>query len=342
MDIKFAATSRPGSPAELVEWVRAAEELGYHRIGIADSPALYREVWMSLTQVALNTGKLPFGPWVTNPVTRHPVVTASAAASLDELAPGRVCIGVGSGNSGVYNAGRRASSLAQLRDYVVALRSLLQEGEAVYRGGTARLRWGSQRGRSRIPIYLAAHAQGSLRLAGELADGVIIGAGTTPEVVKGSLETLAQGALSAGRDPESIDVWWSVPFNLRANDEEFLDPQGGPAREANYLNRFTLEGKFIPEQYKEGIKALAGAYDLSTHGRPTPEQLTKYDELAQDYGVKDYLTDRFGGISGTPEQCIEKLKRNAAMGVRQYSINLPDANRPERLRQMMEEVISRL
>ena len=47
MDIKFAATSRPGSPVELVEWVRAAEELGYHRIGIADSPALYREVWMS-------------------------------------------------------------------------------------------------------------------------------------------------------------------------------------------------------------------------------------------------------------------------------------------------------
>ena len=338
MDIKFAATSRPGSPAELVEWVRAAEELGYHRIGIADSPALYREVWVSLAQVALNTGKLPFGPWVTNPVTRHPVVTASAAAALEELAPGRVCIGVGSGNSGVYNAGRRASSLARLREYVVALRELLEKGEAVYQGGTARLRWG----RRKIPTYLAAHAQGSLRLAGELADGVIIGTGTTPEVVKGSLEALAQGARSAGRDPESIDVWWSVPFNLRADGEEFLDPQGGPAREANYLNRFTLEGKFIPEQYKEGIKVLAEAYDLSTHGRPTPEQLTKYDELARQYGVKDYLTDRFGGISGTPDRCIENLKRNAAMGVRQYSINLPDANRPERLRRMMEEVISRL
>ena len=62
MDIKFAATSRPGSPAELVEWVRAAEELGYHRIGIADSPALYREVWVSLAQVALNTVASPSVP----------------------------------------------------------------------------------------------------------------------------------------------------------------------------------------------------------------------------------------------------------------------------------------
>ena len=210
----------------------------------------------------------------------------------------------------------------------------------MYQGGTARLLWAEER--EDPDIRGRPRAVDPSCLAGELADGVIIGAGTTPEVVKRSLETLAQGALSAGRDPESIDVWWSVPFNLRAIDEEFLDPQGGPAREANYLNRFTLEGKFIPEKYKEGIKALAKAYDLSTHGRPTPEQLTKYDELAQEYGVKDYLTDRFGGISGTPEQCIEKLKRNAAMGVRQYSINLPDANRPERLRQMMEEVISRL
>ena len=63
MDIKFAATSRPGSPVELVEWVRAGgESWWYHRIGIADSPALYREVWMSLTQVALNTSKLPLVP----------------------------------------------------------------------------------------------------------------------------------------------------------------------------------------------------------------------------------------------------------------------------------------
>ena len=139
MDLKFAATSRPGPRDELVEWVQAAESLGYHRIGVADSPALYRDLWVSLTHVALNTHRLPFGPWVTNPVTRHPVVTASAASALAEIAPGRVCIGVGSGNSGVYNAGRRAATLASLREYVTTLRSLLTTGEAEYRGGTARL-----------------------------------------------------------------------------------------------------------------------------------------------------------------------------------------------------------
>lgn len=340
MDLKFAATSRPGPRAELIEWVQAADALGYHRIGIADSPALYRELWVSLTHVALNTHRLPFGCWVTNPVTRHPVVTASAASALAEIAPGRVCIGLGSGNSGVYNAGRRAASLASLREYVTTLRGLLTTGEAEYGGGTARLRWFDEE--RKIPLYMAAHAQGSLRLAGEIADGVVIGTGTTPEVVEASFEALAEGARKAGRDPKSIDVWWSIPFNLRESEDECIDPQGGPAREANYLNRFTLKGKFVPKQYWEGIRALANAYDLSTHGRPTPEQLRTYDRLAQEYGVRDYLAERFGGISGTAEQCIEKLRRNAALGVRQYSVNVPDEDRPRRLRRMMEEVISRV
>jgi len=87
---------------------------------------------------------------------------------------------------------------------------------------------------------------------------------------------------------------------------------------------------------------LAAAYDLTTHGRPTSEQLERYDRLAQDLGVRDYLLERFGGISGTPDECIEKLKRNAEMGVTQYSINLPDSDRPARLRRMRKLVISKL
>ena len=338
MEIKFAATSRPGTPQDTIEWVRAAEGLGYHRIGIADSPALYRETWVSATLVALNTRRVPFGPWVTNPVSRHPVVTASAAATIDDLAPGRVSIGIGSGNSGVYNLGRRASPLAVLREYVLAVRALLQEGKASYRGGTARLPWA----RRSIPIYMAALAQGSLRLAGEVADGVVLGTGTSPKVVEASLEILAQGARAAGRDPDDIDVWWSIPFDLRDESEGALDPQGGAAREANYLARFTLEGKFIPDEHKEGIRRLAQAYDLTTHGRPTLEQLESYDGLAREYGVKEYLEGRFGGISGTADECVERVRELAKLGVNQFSINLPDTDRPGRLKRIMEQVIGRV
>lgn len=337
---KFAATSRPGNPAELTNWVRTAETLGFDRIGIADSPALYRDVWISSVHVAQATNVLPFGPWVTNPISRHPVVTASAALSLNELAPGRVCIGIGTGNSGVYNLGRKASSINRLVAYVNALRSLFESGNAVYSGGECRLKWDVSP--QKIPIYIAAHGSKMLNIAGQLADGVIIGSGATPEVAIQAYAALGEGANKVGRTLRDLDIWWSIPFTIQHSATPLLDPQGGAAREANYLARYTLEGKFIPDEYKEGIKQLALVYDISTHGRPTQNQLETYDRLAQKFGVKEYLTYRFSGLSGTPEGIIEKIRRNQDAGIVQYSINLPDHDRISRLSDIMGSVISRL
>ena len=338
--IKFAATSRPGDPRELTDWVKRAESLGFDRIGIADSPALYRDVWVSSVQIAQATTAIPFGPWVTNPISRHPVVTASAALSVNELAPGRVYVGIGTGNSGVYNLGKKASRIDQLRSYIETLRSLFQHGVAIYDKRECRLNWHSRP--ATIPIYVAAHGSKTLNLAGQLADGVVIGTGATPEVAIQALACLHNGANQVGRDPNEIDIWWSVPFNIRHGPSLPIDLQGGAARESNYLARYTLEGKFIPEQYKEGIKKLALAYDISTHGRPTQDQLEKYDRLALEFGVKDYLTNRFSGLTGTSDEIIETIKINRKAGIRQYSINIPDVDRTLRLADMMDSVISKL
>ena len=339
-ETKFAATSRPGNPVELAKWVKVAEMLGFDRIGIADSPALYRDVWISSVHVAHATTVIPFGPWVTNPISRHPVVTASAALSLNELAPGRACVGIGTGNSGVYNLGKKSSTVNHLKLYVEALQSLFQSGYAVYYGKECHLKWGLRP--QKIPIYMAAHGSKMLNLAGQLADGVIIGAGATPEVAIQAYAALGEGANKVGRTLGDLDIWWSIPFNIQHSPTPVLDPQGGAAREANYLARYTLEGKFIPDQHKEGIKQLALVYDISTHGRPTQNQLETYDRLAQKFGVKDYLADRFAGLSGTPEEIIEIIKRNQNAGIDQYSINIPDDDRIGRLSDIMTSVISRL
>ncbi|MBM3926531.1 MAG: LLM class flavin-dependent oxidoreductase [SAR202 cluster bacterium] len=338
MDIKFAATSRPTHPRDAIAWFQATESLGYHRIGIADSPALYRDPWVSAALAALHTSRTTFGPWVTNPITRHPVVTASAAASVDDLAPGRLHIGIGTGNSGVYNAGHKASSVEALREYVTALRGLLEKGEAIYQGRACRLPWA----RRRIPIYIAATGAKTLRLAGEIADGAIIAAGTTPEVIQGAILAVEEGAKASGRALRDLDLWWGVQFNLYTDARDAADPQGGAAREANYLARFTLEGKFIPDEHKEGIRKLGAAYDLTTHGRPSAEQLARYDRLAQEYGVKEYLEQRFQGLRGTPEELTDRIKQWARLGVTQYNLNVPDVDRPERLRRFKEMVMGRL
>ena len=139
--LKLELNFNPGTPQETADFARQAEALGYYRLGIWDSPALFREPWITLAAVAQATSRIKLGTNVTNPLTRHPVVTASAAATLDELAPGRIYIGIGSGDSGVYNLGFTGSPMAHLREYILTVRKLLEEGKAEYQGKQVLLTW---------------------------------------------------------------------------------------------------------------------------------------------------------------------------------------------------------
>src|SRR5712692_8980825 len=91
-------------PETLTGWgelCREAEDSGFDWLGVADSQSVFRELYVALTLAALNTSRVRLGPLVTNPLTRHLVVTASAVSSIDELAGGRVVLGIGSGDSAI-------------------------------------------------------------------------------------------------------------------------------------------------------------------------------------------------------------------------------------------------
>ena len=314
--LKLELNFNPGTPQETADFARQAEALGYYRLGIWDSPALFREPWITLAAVAQATSRIKLGTNVTNPLTRHPVVTASAAATLDELAPGRIYIGIGSGDSGVYNLGFTGSPMAHLREYILTVRKLLEEGEAEYQGKQVLLTWV---GRKHIPIYLSAHGPRAVRLAGEVADGVIMGLGISPEVIRGSLGLLEQGAKQAGRDVNDIDVWWVGGISIDPRPGEALRQSAWVVSSPNHhLARFTMNGKFIPEKYKAGIKQLAEAYDITTHGKTPQDQRDSYDRLAQELGVRDYLMDRFL-TAGTPREVEQKLRERMEAGATQFS-----------------------
>lgn len=141
MTARFGLLFMPTPPKAFAEWTRLADEAGFERIGIGDSQSLYRDVYVSATIAALNTDRAQIGPRVTNPITRHPTVTASAIASIDELTGGRAFLGIGTGHSALLNVGRRPATIDQLREYVVCVRTLFEQGEAEYQGRTVRLSW---------------------------------------------------------------------------------------------------------------------------------------------------------------------------------------------------------
>ena len=119
MHIRFGVNFMPSAPVlEVVEWARAVERHGYDLLGISDSQSISRDVYVTLGHCATATTRIRFGSRVITPVTRHPAVAASAAATLAELAPGRTMIGIGSGDSAAYNIGAKAV-FATFRDRVL-------------------------------------------------------------------------------------------------------------------------------------------------------------------------------------------------------------------------------
>jgi Luciferase-like monooxygenase len=122
------------SPA-VVSHARIAEDLGYTRVYLADSPALYQDVWACLALVATATERIGLGTGVLVPFTRHPVVNAAAIATIEHLAPGRLVVGVGTGNSARRTLGHgRGSTLAYVRSYIEAMRALLRGQTAEWDG----------------------------------------------------------------------------------------------------------------------------------------------------------------------------------------------------------------
>lgn len=309
--LKFGINFMPtASPPEIVGWAQAVERHGYEILGISDSQSLCRDVYVTLALCAVNTERIRLGSRVITPLTRHPAVAASAAATLDELAPGRTVIGIGSGDSAAYTVGLRAAPLAELEEYAVTIRELLTAGRATYHGKAARLTWT----RAKIPIYLAASGPRTLRLAGAIADGVVVRTGLLPEIVRDSIEHVRAGARQAGRDPEAIDMWWWPDVNIAATRREAVDEiKMSLAAAGNHLSRFTTEGKHIPPELVPKVQALGARYTFTDHVMPGSANCRLIEEL----GLVDYLADRFAA-AGTPEDCIRKLERAAEAGARQF------------------------
>ena len=309
--IRFGINFLPHRARELLEWVKTAEDTGFDIVGVADSQSLYRDVYVCEALVATNTKSIRFGSRVINPLTRHPAVAACAAATLEELAPGRTMLGVGTGDSAVDNIGIRPSSLADLSEYVHTLRELLASGKSNFKGAPCKLTWWNGKN---IPIYLAASGPKTLQLAGEIADGVVINTGLTPEIIRDSIEQVHIGAKRAGRDPSAVDMWWLPLTCVDENYQQALHKVAPTLASAgSHLTRLSSKGKHVPSELMNPIKELGRRYNSAQHNMPQSDNRALIKEL----GLLDYLADRFAVI-GSARDCIAKLERAIDAGARQF------------------------
>jgi 5,10-methylenetetrahydromethanopterin reductase len=126
LDISCALPPTPATP----DLVRYAEELGYRRAWIYDTPPLQLDVWMTLALAADRTERIGIGPGVLVPSNRHPLTTASAIAHLESLAAGRTAYAFGTGFTARHALGQPPLKWADVADHVRTIAALLR-GETV-------------------------------------------------------------------------------------------------------------------------------------------------------------------------------------------------------------------
>jgi 5,10-methylenetetrahydromethanopterin reductase len=331
---RFGIVFLPESLTGFGELCRETEAQGFDWLGVADSQSVFRELYVALTLAALNTRRIRLGPLVTNPQTRHLVVTASAIASVDELSGGRAALFNDSGTTEIYTIGAPPATVAGLEDAIVTL-GRLTGGERIDRGGRP---WRVHRSTRRVPVYLAAEGPRTLELAGRMADGVICGLGLTPAVIALSLEAIERGARAAGRRLGDVDVWWFAKTSLADTRAAAIEPiKMALAASANHAFRFTLEGKGVAPDLHEKIRALQREYNAHQHEIAGAANAS----LPDRWDLTDFLVDRFA-VAGTPGDCVAQLRRAMGAGAHQFMITGFVADPRAFMRRWMKEVAGAL
>ena len=188
-----------------------AESKGFHSVWQAES-RLVREATVPMAAIVSVTERIKVGSGVVDCWTRNPARLAATFSTLDDLAPGRVILGIGAwwdplaAKVGIT----RAKPLSMMREVVTTVRALLNNetvtfhGEHVHLDGVELDYVYQERRAKDVPIYIGATGMKMMELAGEIADGVVLNYLVSADYNDRAMEALATGAERAGRSVDSL------------------------------------------------------------------------------------------------------------------------------------------
>jgi 5,10-methylenetetrahydromethanopterin reductase len=317
-------TIASSSPRHIARVARAAEDAGLSGVVVTDSQNLAGDCYVALATAAAVTTKIGLGTGVTNPVTRHPAVTAAAIAAIQEVSGGRASLGIGRGDSALAHLGRGPASVDALTRYLVVLQQYLR-GENV---SFDALDFHEQLAPPIEDLRLADTPTSSrLVWIAKLAKVPVEVAATGPKVIAAAALHADRVLLAVGADPERLA--WGINLGRRARTDAGLDPDG--VRFGCYANVVTHPDVATARALVAGGLATFARFSVM-HGTATGPQSeasrTTLEELHRRYDMvhhtrsdsdqasvlPDEFVDRYA-VVGPVEQCVEKLRAIEALGI---------------------------
>ena len=221
----FCFLDRPGALKQ-IELAQKIEKLGYESAWITET-RLTRDAFSVLGAFAAVTRRIKLCTGIVNSWTRGPALMAVTLATLDEMAPGRVICGLGAyWEPLAWKQGiERSKPVTQMREYLSAVRRLLNLEEFTYEGEFVKLRdialdlgHGAPREPKDVKLYIGPTGPVMTELAGEIADGAILNGLLSPAYTRGMVESLHAGAKKAGRSLNGFEQPQLV--NISMSDDE--------------------------------------------------------------------------------------------------------------------------
>jgi 5,10-methylenetetrahydromethanopterin reductase len=293
------------SPDGIQAYAAAVEEDGWDGLLLMDSQNLSMDVFGSLYLAASSTTRLKLGTAVTNLVTRHPAVVASAFATLHHVSEGRAHIGVGRDDTALELIGVKPPSARQFEALIEHLQTYLRGASVDVAGFESHITWLPLEGESKVPIDVFGSGPHVIAVGARLGDRVTVTVDAEPERVEWAVQTARQTRVAAGLAPEvhADDIGAFVVVGV-GTDQKALDElvRGNASISAHFQRNATSS---LSRSDATVVGEVTRHYDNYHHGL---EHAVQSDTLPEDF------LHRFCVI-GSPDECVERLRGLVGLGL---------------------------
>jgi 5,10-methylenetetrahydromethanopterin reductase len=317
-------TVMPSSPQLVVQRAQQYEAAGLSGMVVWDAQSSDGDCYVSLAAAAMATTSLKLGTGVTNPVTRHPAVTASAISSLQAISNGRAVLGIGRGDASLAHIGRAPASVESLSRYTQLVQRYLR-GESVafedlsdyatnapnlsqldlgHAPPHSALEWLGNM--PKVPVEVSATGPRMIADAAIHADGVMLSVGSDLARLRWGIDLVRSTRAKAGLDPNGIPVGAWV--NVVAHPDVEIARQLASGWTSVFARFAIMHGKPTGPQTNDSIKSLEHLYndfDLRDQASPSSAQA---QSMTQDF-INNYA------VVGTADSCVTRLQQIIELGI---------------------------
>ena len=292
---------RPGTTAATA---RATEEAGWDGLLFPDTQNLSGDVYSGLALAAAATERIGLGTGVTNPITRHPAVTASAISTIQVESGGRAVLGIGRGDSSMAYLGRKPAPVGVLERYMADVQRYLRAEPVDIDGYPSQNRWIADSGQPKVPIEVAATGPRVIAAAAVHAERIAFGVGADPDRLRSAMATAREARQAAGLDPDGLS--FGAYVNCTANPDVARARQlisGTVGVFAHFSGMAGAPTEGLPD--RAVFEAVGESYDMANHARIGAQHTSLLD---------DDFVDRFA-VAGSSDYCVDRLGQLIDLGL---------------------------